>query len=178
MTHWLNVGAGKAANPVIEGYGEIVFTRLDGNPDANPDILHDIRDPFPEDMIEKYDGVVMSHILEHISWRIVLSTLNNVVQCVKPGGDFILVVPCLEWACEQVLKGVNDFSVMGIFYGGQKDELDYHKTGFTKVGAVSALQRCGLTVTSAEIGKYIAIVNDVRYEPKEIRVWAKKPERL
>jgi len=175
MSLVLNIGAGMAPNPAMKLDDEIEWVRLDGDAENQPDIVHDIRNPIPTELVEHFDGAIMSHCLEHIGWRTVLYTLNNVVQCVKPGGFFILVVPDLEWACEQVLKGINDFSVMGVFYGGQKDEWDFHRCGFTRQGAIVGLQRCGLTVTNVEIGDYIAIINDVRYVPKEIRVWARKP---
>lgn len=175
MNKWLNVGAGRVDNPTLD-LGEVEWTRLDGDADANPDIVHDFRQPFPDDMTGKYDGVIMSHCLEHVSWREALVVLDNVMQVVKPGGYLLLIVPSLEWACDQVLRGNFDFAVMGSFYGGQTTEWDYHRCGFTKDTLITACQRVGLTVNSVTTETYhVVMFGEQKIPAKEIRLVAVKP---
>lgn len=174
----LNVGAGFAENPEIRGLGEIEFVRLDGNTESKPDIVHDIRDPMPDELVEAFDVVVASHVLEHISWRTAMPTLANIVKAIKPGGFLILVVPDIEWACRKILNGTDDFDlgVIGVLWGGQHDELDYHRCGFTLQAARMAVQKVGLVITQSGKNEFKCIMLGKEFFPDEIRIVAEKPK--
>lgn len=171
---WLNIGAGRADNPDLDGLGEeVVFTRLDGNADTNPDVVHDFRQPFPESLHGMFDGVFASHTLEHVSWREVLIVLENIRAVLKPGGVLFVVVPDIEWASHQIMRGNYNFAVLGALYGAQVDEWDYHRCGFTPDSLGLALQRAGYNVRGVAREQYKVIMYGVdEYAAREIRVTA------
>ena len=159
----LNCGAGMAENPtrVFRLNAPIEYTRLDADERTHPDVVHDIRDPFPPEMLGAYDWVYASHVLEHVGWRNALGVLNNLGTAAKPGGGLYIVVPDMEWACGQIVKGNYDFAVLGIFYGGQSTDWDYHKCGWTKASLRDSMKACGWEVVKQGSSPFTATVNDV-----------------
>lgn len=111
---------------------EVEFETLDINPAYNPTYVHDITQPFPEEMYDKYDILFVSHVLEHIDRVKVLDTLRNLRKILKEGGEIWVIVPSLEWAANQiVMQDTLPTSVQAVIFGGQLTEYDYHKCGFT-----------------------------------------------
>lgn len=158
MKLWLNVGCGESDNPPLKIGEEIVWERLDAGENARADIKHDIRCPFPDQMHEHYDGIFMSHVLEHISYRETLPALSNVVECLKPGGHLVVYVPDLEWVASQILRGEWDLGLMAMMYGGHMDDWDFHRSGYTMNVARYVLERVGLTVTHTETSAFEIII--------------------
>jgi len=112
--------------------GQIEITRLDGDPEVEPDILHDLMTPMPEELKGQFDFVYMSHVLEHIPWQDSLSVAKEVSSLVKEGGYFLILVPNLEWAAKEILRGNFTTTLMVFLYGTQTDRWQYHYCGFTK----------------------------------------------
>lgn len=55
--------------------------------------INDIRD-FAQKSVEKYDRIVMSHVLEHIDKELIIDTLIHIKKyLLKEGGVFLLMVP-------------------------------------------------------------------------------------
>lgn len=80
--------------------------------------------------------VYASHVYEHLSYQKELEkALREVYRVLKPGGLFRLGVPDLEVLCKLMLDPKlpleGKFHVMRMIMGGQVDEYDYHKVGFT-----------------------------------------------
>jgi SAM-dependent methyltransferase len=141
---------------------EIVSCDID--PDNNPDIIQDIREPFPAEHHGAFDIILCSHVLEHIEYNKIVFAMFHMLKCLKIGGQIMLVVPSLEWACKRVLDGYIDPAVYGILYGCQGDEHDYHKSGFTLEALHSIGDEFGLESReeiSCEFGvRYKALMTD------------------
>jgi 2-polyprenyl-3-methyl-5-hydroxy-6-metoxy-1,4-benzoquinol methylase len=139
--------------------GELDVTTLDINPDNKPDIVHDIREVFPEAMNNAYDLILCSHVLEHIEYRVLFGTLNNIIRALKVQGSLWVIVPSLEWACQKILNGEYTPGVTGVFWGGQQDETDYHKCGFRLQDIRALMEYSGLIIGRATQAYYKSIVD-------------------
>ena len=63
----LDIGSGsESVAKIVFSHLDIEVTRLDGTPETNPDILHDITQPLPYNLIRQFDIVYISHVMEHI----------------------------------------------------------------------------------------------------------------
>ncbi len=124
----LNLGSGTTPIPG--------FVNVDALEDApGVDVVADIGERLPFD-----DGaaelVYASHLLEHFATDRVPDLLAEWRRVLRPGGVLLIAVPDLE-AIASVLISREDWFTpphdpwIGAIYGGQKDEYDFHKTGFT-----------------------------------------------
>jgi predicted SAM-dependent methyltransferase len=107
---------------------------------------------YPDNSVTKiYSG----HTLEHIPYPEIVYVLKEWYRVLKTGGELILNVPDLEWACQAFLKSYTqnlptgssvypsweDF--MPIFYGLENHDGEFHKSGFTEKSLMSALIDAG-----------------------------------
>lgn len=150
----LDVGSGpeSVAKVALEGIGleNLEVTRLDASPDVNPDILHNITEPLPEELHGAFDIVYCSHVLEHIESSKVVQAAVNVTRAVRNGGEVWFLVPSLEWAATEVIKERDHQGVQLVLFGSQDNPWQYHKCAFT----LNALRymaevHCGLIVRRA-----------------------------
>ncbi len=117
----LHLGCGKLK---LEGFINIDL-------DETADIVHDIKNlKIFED--ESISEIYASHCLEHFSRREIVNILLEWKRVLKVGGILRIAVPDLE-SCIKLYNEDPDniFLLMGLIYGGQRNELDYHKFGFT-----------------------------------------------
>lgn len=90
------------------------------------------------------ETIYASHLLEHFPHVEVASVIEHWYAKLKKGGELIINVPDLEWACKQLIKYEQGFLLSGyyntfagehgllsIFYGSESHEGEYHKAGFT-----------------------------------------------
>ncbi len=147
----LDVGCGEAsvAKVVFDWLEDKEITRLDGNPDAKPDILHDITEPLPEEYRNCFDIVYMSHVLEHIDRNKVINAFRYTASALKNMGEVWVVVPSLEWAASEILKKRDGIHVQGMIYGSQIAPLEFHRVGFTLLGLRQLMEVCGLLIRKA-----------------------------
>jgi predicted SAM-dependent methyltransferase len=124
----LNLGSGTTPIPG--------FVNVDALKDApGVDVVADIgeRLPFEDGTAEL---VYASHLLEHFPTDRVPGMLAEWRRVLRPGGVLLVAVPDLE-AIASVLSSRKGWFTppnapwIGAIYGGQKDEYDFHKTGFT-----------------------------------------------
>lgn len=118
-------------------------------------------DEVPSDYLQY---IYASHLLEHISHRIVPLVLKLWYTKLEQGGRLTINVPDLEWACRQVIKHENmqplDSSVytqfegnnglQSIFYGTHAHDGEYHKAGFTKTSLKRLLEEVGFKEINIE----------------------------
>lgn len=76
------------------------------------------------------DEVHFTHALEHFPTHMTAEVLDLVYSLVKEGGKVYIEVPNFAWHAQLVAEG-KDREAVYYAFGGQKDEYDYHKTGFT-----------------------------------------------
>lgn len=80
--------------------------------------------------------VYASHVLEHLNYVQELPhTLKEIHRILAPSGQLYVSVPDLErlmqLAAHPKLGFADRFMVMRMMFGGQTDDYDYHKVGFT-----------------------------------------------
>jgi SAM-dependent methyltransferase len=164
MVKFLDVGSGPGTNAIIfKDRGELEVTRMDGNPDNHPDVVHDILQPFPDDHRGAYDLVLASHVLEHVDYRQVAKVLRNIVEAAQVGGEVWIFVPCMEWAARQILHGHDDIGLQATIFGGQGNQWDYHKVGFTKTLLVAAMRGAGCRDVQVGEAGIIIVMDGINY---------------
>jgi predicted SAM-dependent methyltransferase len=108
--------------------------RLDGY--VNIDIKHENADVHADIQYLPYenntiDEIYASHVLEHFGRHEFLAVLKEWNRVLKPGGSVYIAVPDIESAFKYYEKHKDLRVLYGLFWGGQRDEYDYHKFGFT-----------------------------------------------
>lgn len=144
----LHVGCGSktiASMPEIFRTGEWAETRLDINPDANPDILCSMTDMAPVPTAS-FDAVWSAHNLEHLYFHEVVPALREFARVVRPGGFVMVAVPDLQTVAERIAQGRIDEPIytspagpvcpLDVIYGLRPaleagNEFMAHKMGFT-----------------------------------------------
>jgi predicted SAM-dependent methyltransferase len=123
----LDIGSGNPLQGEIQPNGYVLN---DVEPHENIDLVCDIK------YLSKYvpDGycseIRASHILEHFGTKEVIEVIKMIHSLLEPNGALTIYVPNFKWHAELVLSG-NDEDGVHYAFGGQLDQYDYHKTGFT-----------------------------------------------
>jgi predicted SAM-dependent methyltransferase len=147
-------------------------------PTSNPDyILQDIQ-PLPgiglvcdiEDLDKHLrPGQVkefrMSHVLEHFPTAKVVPILKMLYGLLEDKGKLELHVPNLKWHASLLLLD-QDEQAMTYMFGGQKDEYDFHKTGYTAVIAYKALTDAGFRIDDVLVEQSIHVIASKHGEPQ------------
>lgn len=84
--------------------------------------------PFEDNSV---DFVLCLSALEHISKFFVVPTLREFSRILKPGGGFAIIVPNLFYIFKTFLENPTTDWEMDLIFGHQREEGQYHKTGFT-----------------------------------------------
>jgi predicted SAM-dependent methyltransferase len=136
----LNLGSGLTPIPG--------FVNVDALADApGVDVVADIGERLPFDDAAA-DLVYGSHVLEHFPTAEVPRLLAEWRRVLKPGGALLLAVPDLQVISSMLIERRGWFTPphgpwLGALYGGQKDEYDFHKTGFTAPWLAHLLREAG-----------------------------------
>jgi predicted SAM-dependent methyltransferase len=77
------------------------------------------------------ERIEFTHALEHFPTREIIGILVMVRKLLVPGGELYLEVPNLAWHARLILNEGRDKDAVYYAFGGQEDEWDFHKTGFT-----------------------------------------------
>ncbi|RVU34674.1 methyltransferase domain-containing protein [Hwanghaeella grinnelliae] len=111
------------------------WTVLNAQPGPGVDIVGDLRDLslFEDASVTQ---IYASHVLEHLAYSDeVLPALKGCHRILVPGGTLMLSVPDLDRICRLMIHDAAtvqvQYQLMRMLFGGQTDEWDYHKTGFT-----------------------------------------------
>ncbi|MCE9620022.1 MAG: methyltransferase domain-containing protein [Planctomycetes bacterium] len=111
------------------------WTLLNAQPRPGVDVVGNCTDlsMFADGSVEE---VYASHIYEHLGFRRELSTaLNEAARVLRTGGTLRVAVPNLEVLMSLFLEPGLDldarFYVHMMIMGGQLDEYDFHKAGFS-----------------------------------------------
>ena len=120
------------------------WTHHDVKPYPGIDIVCDIWDIGNHVSPNTCEAIQLTHVLEHFSKKEVPKLLDIVKNLLTPGGTFYLEVPNFAWHAELVTQGKAEEAVYYAF-GGQLDEWDFHKTGFTPTILEKTLTEAGFT---------------------------------
>ena len=126
----INLGCGKVFIPG--------FINADISPGEGVDLLVDMNNL---NMLSQYEWygkvefVYLSHVLEHFPTVQVPSLLNDLYSLLGEGGKIRIAVPDLNKICTLYVKNIDWFVPphnpwLGLIYGGQIDQYDFHKTGY------------------------------------------------
>lgn len=86
--------------------------------------------------VNQASEIYSCHVLEHFSHAEILPILKRWFEVLAPGGLLRLSVPDLDAITRIYQANIDHFQVPGhqpwiaLIYGGQKDQYDFHKTGF------------------------------------------------
>ena len=128
---------------------------MDADEKYNPTYLHDAA-TIPEELYEKYDVLLASHVLEHFPHWKTLNVLSEWIKAVKIGtGSVHIVVPSFEWAAEQALSEHPSRGTLPHLFGGITTPWDVHMTAFTMRHLRFVMEKSGLAVTQARTGPYL-----------------------
>jgi len=111
------------------------WTVLNAQAGPNVDIVGDFRDlsAFADASVAE---IYASHVLEHLAYSVeVVPALAACHRILAPEGRLLVAVPNMDTLCRLMLHPESTpqikFHLMRILFGGQVDEWDYHKAGFT-----------------------------------------------
>lgn len=95
-----------------------------------------------------FEQVYASHVIEHLGYKAELpAALTEIHRVLKADGVFLVSVPDLEVLSRLFvlpeLKLDQRFRIMRMLFGGQMDEHDFHKMGFTWEFMQMYLSRAG-----------------------------------
>ena len=86
-----------------------------------------------------------SHILEHFGTKEVDQVVKTIYKLLEKRGKFIIFVPNFKWHADLITSG-NDEMAVHYAFGGQLDQYDYHKTGFSLKILKKLLETNGFTI--------------------------------
>ena len=126
------------------------FVNVDALPTARGvDVVADLSERLPfEDCSASV--VYASHLLEHFPHGRSVEILREWRRILEPGGQLLVAVPDLLVIAELLVSKPGWFMPphnpwLGALYGGQKDEWDFHKAGFTEPWLAYALRLAGFS---------------------------------
>lgn len=85
----------------------------------------------PLKIIKKYDEIQFTHALEHFPTAKIPDVLKIVYDLLNENGKLYIEVPNFGWHAALIFEG-KDRQAVYYAFGGQLNEYDFHKTGFTK----------------------------------------------
>ncbi|MBJ6801937.1 class I SAM-dependent methyltransferase [Geomonas propionica] len=97
------------------------------------------------------ERIYSCHVLEHFSHDEIPGILASWHEVLKSGGEIRLSVPDLDAITRIYQANLEHFNVPGhqpwiaLIYGGQKDEYDFHKTGFNFCWLKYLLEQAGFS---------------------------------
>lgn len=78
------------------------------------------------------ERIEFTHALEHFPTKEIVGILIMVRKLLKSGGELYLEVPNFEWHAKILLNEGREKDAVYYAFGGQENEWDFHKTGFTQ----------------------------------------------
>ena len=171
MKNLLHVGCGyNTKENTLKYYDdEWKETRVDINPDVNPDILGTMKD-LSNVQNNSYDSVFSAHSIEHVYIHEVNTVLKAFYRVLKQNGFLVITCPdlksisklivedkLLEVAYESTAGSINPADMLWGHSNSIKEGNEFmaHKCGFIKKTLMAALTNAGFkSVAGVELPKY------------------------
>lgn len=177
----LSVGSGSKPYHLPERIRQEDFEEILGM-DINPELVTDFTmDISSEDfeLEDEFDVVVAWHVLEHIKYTKIPQTIRNLRDLVVDGGELWIATPSLKWAAEAINKGESMHpALMGVLFGSQENEWEYHRSGFRLDWLRDLVQEQGMVPRHIHHATYIVAHNEQQYPVVEARVIAMRNKEL
>lgn len=111
------------------------FCNVDITPQESVDIVDSVvtLEKFPDDYAS---SIYACHVLEHFSHTEAVEVLSTWLRVLQPGGTIRISVPDIDKIVKIYVKNWDHFQKdghspwVGLLYGGQTDQYDFHKTGW------------------------------------------------
>lgn len=130
----LNLGCGPRP---LDGYVNIDFFDTD-----KADLVHDLRRPLPyED--GTVDEIYSCDVIEHFSYAEWPHVKSDWARVLKVDGVLRLVYPDFDALVDGYLHDEPKRYWLGLFYGGQTSEGDFHKNAFTTERVIKEFTELG-----------------------------------
>ena len=117
----------------------------------NVDFVGDISD-LSQFESKSINEIYASHVLEHVSQKKALSTLEGVYRVLKKEGKFYVSVPDMDILAHTFVNPLGTsqvkFHVMRMMFGGQVDENDFHFFGWNFIFLRDYLTKAGFSKIS------------------------------
>jgi predicted SAM-dependent methyltransferase len=126
------------------------WTNVDVSASEATDMVDDIR-KLKKIKDGSIDQIYACHVLEHFSTAEVREVLQRWHSVLAPGGTLRLSVPDMDRIVKIYHSHFAHFQVpghqpwTGLIYGGQRDQYDFHKTGFNFAWMKFILKEIGFT---------------------------------
>ena len=143
----IELGAGNPAEGESRTDGWL-YQDIDGSI-PGIDIVCNILDIDKHVLPNSVDEYKISHVLEHFTKIDVPRVLKKLFKTLKTDGKLTIIVPNFRWHAELCLNG-NEEQAIYYCFGGQKDEWDLHKTGFTRNILKNVVQDAGFALVSCD----------------------------
>ena len=96
------------------------------------DIVCDLKEIEKFILPESCQEIEITHALEHFPRKEVVDILGTIYKLLKAGGILYVEVPNFRWHAELVVHNNEEEKAEYYAFGGQENEWDFHKTGFTE----------------------------------------------
>jgi hypothetical protein len=139
----LNLGAGHLSK---SEYLNVDTRALDGI-----DVIADVRSlPFdPDSLAEIYSAHVLEHFPVEELTRVLLPYW---VSLLRPGGEFVAVVPDMETMIAEYSAGRLEFEELrDVMYGSQEYDGNFHFNGFSQASIRALFEAAGLTEVNLRV---------------------------
>ena len=152
------------------GSGNEIFIKGYTNVDAKfGDLIYPLA--YPDNSV---DEIRVSHALEHFPHGQTLDVLRDWVRALKPGGFLKIAVPDFAVIAQSYVANGFHPIADGYVYGGQVDELDYHKALFDAQKLTALMTEAGLT----DIQPWESAIKDCASLPVSLNLMGQKPETV
>lgn len=131
------------------------FKTHDVRPLKGIDYVCDFYD-IPNTIKEKFEEIHFTHALEHFPTAETQKILSIVKELLVDVGRLYIEVPNFAWHAQLVKEGRERDAVYYAF-GGQLDQWDFHKTGFTPSIIEEELLKAGFNNIRVQDGSSISV---------------------
>jgi len=94
------------------------------------------------------DEVLMSHVLEHISWRETQDVLTRIHGWMRPKGKLTVEVPDMNLISREAMRNPDWIRYL---YGSQEHEGEVHRSGFTLSSLTGQVTKAGFMMRESHL---------------------------
>lgn len=164
-----NLGSGHPSinrGQILERWPTAEITCIDADPSVGADVVCDLSELAATIPARSFDGVFLSHILEHFYDDEVPGILAGISSILRLDGQIVVIVPSMYFAAKVIVeRGLSAIAVdhpvgysraLDMLYGNsvmvEQSRLMGHKTGFDAARLEWRMEQAGFRTTAYEDG--------------------------